>query len=62
MDGTFFKDLNGKQLLKDLNFCHKINFLIPLSLQLDVVNLRYLKLRQIDLTQFIVYNSKGLRH
>ena len=51
MDGTFFKDLNVQTAIKGFKFLpKKRNFLITLSLQFDAVNLRYLKLRQIDLT------------
>jgi len=51
MDGTIFKDLNVQTAIKGFKFLpKKINFLITLSLQFDAVSLRYLKLRQIDLT------------
>ena len=38
------------------------NFLIPLSLQLDGVSLLYIKLRLFNLTEFIVWNIKGLHY
>ena len=37
-----------------------LNFLIPISLHHDGVNLWYFKLRPFDLTEFIVWNIKGL--
>ena len=48
---------------KELSFCHKSsNFLIPLSSQLDHVNLLYFKLyRLFSLTEFIVWNIWGLK-
>ena len=43
-------------------FAMNSNFLISISLQPDGVNLRYVNLRLIDLTEFIVWNISGLRH
>ena len=43
-------------------FATNSNLLIPISLQPDVVNLWYFKLRLFDLTEFIVWNIKGLHH
>ena len=46
-----------------LSFCHKQTFSNPyISLQLDVVNLWYFKLRLFDLTKLMIWNIKGLRH
>ena len=42
--------------LKELSFCHKLEFLIPTSLQPDGVNLWYFKLVWLDLTEIIVWN------
>ena len=36
--------------------CKNFNFLIPISLQLDGVNLWYFKVRLFDLTELIVWN------
>ena len=38
------------------------NFLIPIWHKSDNVNLRYFNLRPFDLTKYIVWNIKGLRH
>ena len=38
------------------------NFLITISLQPDDVNLWYFKLTLFDLSEFIAWNIKGLRH
>ena len=43
---------NGNE--KELNFATASNSLIPISLELDGVNLSYLKLYAFDLTEFIV--------
>ena len=43
-------------------FVTNSNYLIPISLQSDDINLCYFKLRLLDLTEFIVWNIKGLRH
>ena len=43
-------------------FAPNSNFLIPISLQNDCVNLWYFKLRLIDQTECIAWNIKGLRH
>ena len=42
-------------------FVTNSNCLIPISLQSDYVNLWYCKLRLFGLTEFIVWNIKGLR-
>ena len=47
----YFKK-NGNE--KELNFATTSNSLIPISLELDGVNLSYLKLYAFDLTEFIV--------
>ena len=39
-----------------------LNFLIPKSLHPNVVNSWYFKHRLFDLTDYIVWNIKGLRH
>ena len=39
-----------------------LDFLIPISSQLDDVNLWYFKIRLCDPTEFIVWNIKGLQH
>ena len=38
------------------------DFLISISLQSDDVNLWYFKLKLLGLTEFIVWNIKGLQH
>ena len=43
-------------------FVTNSNCLIPISLQSDDVNIWYFKLRFFILTEFIVWNIKGLRH
>ena len=43
---------------KELSFYHKPNFLIPISLKPDDVNLWYLKLSLLGLSEFIVWNIK----
>ena len=48
--------------IKELRFCHKLNFLISISLQRDGENRWFFKLRLFDLTEFIVWNIKGLRY
>ena len=42
-------------------FLSNSNFLIPISLQTDSVNLSYSKFRPCNLTEFIFLNIKGLR-
>ena len=39
---------------KKMRFCHKLNFLIPISSKPVGVNLCYLKLKLVDLTEFVV--------
>jgi len=39
---------------KELNFCHKLKFLISISLQCDGVNHLNFKLRLFDLKKFMV--------
>ena len=46
---------------KELSLCHKLNFVITISLEPDDVNLWYFKLRLFDLTEFIGWNNHGLR-
>ena len=43
-------------------FATNSNFLIPISLQPDVVNLWYFKLCMFDLTEFIFWHIQGLPH
>ena len=50
-------------------FCHKLKFIILLSLQLDGINLLYFKLRLLyfklrlfNLIEFIVWIIRGLQH
>ena len=43
-------------------FATNSNFLNPISLQSDGLNHWYIKHRLFDLTDFIVWNIKGLRH
>jgi len=45
-----------KYYLKKLILCHKLKFLIPVSLQLDGVNLWYFKLIIFNLSVFTVWN------
>ena len=43
-------------------FATNSDFLIPISLKPNVVNLWYFKLILFDLTELIAWNVKGLRH
>ena len=43
-------------------FTTKSNFLMLVSLQPDCINILYFKLKHFDLTEFIVWNIKGLQH
>ena len=43
-------------------FATNSKFIIPISLEPNVVNLWYFKLTLFDLTEFIVWNVKGLRY
>ena len=47
-------------MTKELSLCHKLKFLIPISLQPDSVNNWYSYLRLFDLTEFIVWNIYGI--
>ena len=50
------------RLKTDNEIDSNLNFLIPIYLQPDGVNLWCFKLRLFDLTEFIVWNFKGLKH
>ena len=58
---TLLATQNGKKAKDFINLTN-LTFLIPISLQLDEVNLWYFKLRLFDSTEFIVWNIKGLLH
>ena len=51
-----------KGMIKNWVFATNLNFLIPKSLHPSVVNSWYFKHRLFDLTEYIVWNIKGLRH
>ena len=52
----------GKLRQRNGVFATNSNFLIPISLQPNGVHRWYFKLRLFDVTKFIVWNIKGLRH
>ena len=60
----YFTKVSHYQFVRQRNwvFTKNSNFLIPISLQPDAVNRWYFKLRLFDLTEFKVWNIKGLRH
>ena len=55
-----FLRINEIKLQRNWVFATNLNFLTPISLQPDGVNLWYFKLRLFDLTELIVWNIKGL--
>ena len=52
-----FASIWWKPLIKELNLCHKIEFYNPF-----IFAAWWLKLRLYYLAEFIVWNTKGLRH
>ncbi len=40
--------------MKEIKFCHKLNFLIPIFVQPHVVNPQYFKLKIFNLKEIIV--------
>ena len=46
---------------RNLAFITNLDFLIPMSLQPDDVNLRHFKLSLFDISEYMVCNIKGLR-
>ena len=45
-----------------MSLCHTFSFVKPISLQLYDVNLWYFKLTLFNITEFIAWNIKSLRH
>ena len=45
-----------------MSLCHTFSFVKPISLQLYDVNLWYFKLTLFNITEFIVWSIKSLRH
>ena len=56
------KSTSIKIAYRSFVFATNSDFLIPLSLQPDDVHLWYFTLTFFDITSFIVWNIKGLRH
>ena len=49
-------------MLRNWIFDTNFNFIFPISLPPEGVNLQYFKHRWLNLTEYAVWNIKGLRH
>ena len=59
---TMIISLHDKFKQRNWGFATRSNFIIPISLQPDSVNLCYVKLKSNRILNFIVWNNNGVTH